>query len=52
MTRAERAFAIVGWGFIALCAVEGLLLTAWLAYRAEKESPILLPPCVAARGSK
>lgn len=52
MTRAERAFASVGWAFIALCAVEGLVLTAWLAYRAENESPIVLPPCAVAKGVK
>lgn len=52
MTRAERFFSVTGWLFIALCAVEGLTLTAYLAYRAEHDSPELLPPCVATKGDK
>jgi hypothetical protein len=45
MNRVELWFGRIGWLFITLCAVEGLTLTAYLAYRAEHESPITIPPC-------
>ena len=48
----ERWFSSLGWAFILLCAVEGLALTGWLAYRSEFQSPELIPPCAMARGGK